>query len=71
MQKRGTQPTQSAVNSFFKKKSPTPTTPTTPIVVSEVINNPTSASTTPAQPPSAVKRCGKYDSLEKKIKIPK
>ena len=56
-------PTQSAVNSFFKKKTPAPTTPTTPIVVSEVDSQ---ATTPPPPPPAGAKRCGKYDSLEKR-----
>lgn len=53
-------PTQSAVNSFFKKKTPAPTMP---IVVSEVDSQ---ATTPPPPPPACAKRCGKYDSLEKR-----
>ena len=65
MQKRGSQPTQKAVNSFFKKKTPAPTTTTTPIVL-EVSSQTTT--TTPPPTPPATKRCGKYDSLEKRLK---
>ena len=59
--------TQSAVNSLFKKKTRTRTTPAPPIVLDE---NQTPPSTPGVPPPLSkdVKRCGKFDSLEKRLK---
>ena len=58
-------PTQTSINRFFQKKSPTPTTPTTPILLEESDQTPTLIPHAP--PPSKAKRCGKFDSLEKHI----